>query len=73
MVQKMPSFFFCELQRITVLLLIYNTYMSWSTRLVSLKLCVGLSIFDYASFLLKFIFVFNKMDRYHAVDKLHER
>ena len=37
----MPSFFFRKLQFITVLLLICDSYMSWSTRFVSLKLCVG--------------------------------
>ena len=35
--------------------------MSWSTRFVSLKLYVGISIFESVSFLLKFIFLFNKM------------
>ena len=35
----MPSFFFRELKLITVLLLICDSYMSWSTRFVSLKLC----------------------------------
>ena len=34
--------------------------MSWSTKFDSLKLCVGFSILDFASFLLKFIFLFNK-------------
>ena len=48
---KMPLFFFRELQLITVSLLICNFYMSWSTRLVSLKLCVEFSIFDSVSFL----------------------
>ena len=62
MVQKMPSFFFCKLQLITVSLLICNSYMSWSTRFVYLKLRVGFSNFDNVSFLLKFIFLFNKMD-----------
>ena len=57
----MPSVFFCKLQLITVLLLICASYMSWSTRFVSLKLCVGFSIFDFAWFLLKFIFLFSKM------------
>ena len=57
---KMLSFFFCELQLIIVLLLICDFSMSWSTRFVSLKLCVGFSIFDSVSFLLKFIFLFNK-------------
>ena len=37
--------------------------MSWSTKFVSLKLCVEFSIFDSVSFLLKFIFLFNKMHR----------
>ena len=57
----MPSFFFRELQLITVLLLICDSYMSWSTSFVSLKLRVGFSIFHSVSFLLKFIFLFNKM------------
>ena len=52
----MPSFFFRELQLITVLVLICNFYMSWRTRFVSLKLCAGFSIFDSVSFWLKFIF-----------------
>ena len=60
----MPSFFFRELQLIAVLLLICDSYMSCSTRLVSLKLCVGLSVFNSVSFLLKFIFLFNKMHRF---------
>ena len=49
--------FFCELQPITVLLLICDSYMSWSTRFVSLKLYKGFSIFVFLSFLLKFIFL----------------
>ena len=44
---KMPSFFFRELQLITVLLLICDSYMIWSTKFASLKLCVGFSIFDF--------------------------
>ena len=40
--------------------LISNSYMSWSTRFVSVKLYVRFSIFDYASFLLKFMFLFKK-------------
>ena len=55
-------FFFCKLRPITVLLLIYDFNMSWRAKLVSLKLGVGFSIFDSVSFLLKFIFLFNKMD-----------
>ena len=57
----MHSVSFRELQLIIVLLLICDSYMSWSTRFISLKLCVGFSIFDSVSFLLKFIFLFNKM------------
>ena len=45
-VQKMPSFFFQKLQLITVLLQIYNYYISWSIRFVSLQLCLGFSISD---------------------------
>ena len=57
-VQNSPSFLFPELQLVTVLLLIYDFHMSWSTRFLSLKLCVGISIFDSVLFLLKvFIFV----------------
>ena len=54
----MPSIFFCELQLITVLHLICDSYISWSTRFVSVELCVGFSIFDSILFLLKFIFLF---------------
>ena len=75
MLQKFPSdkytvqknalfFFFRELQFITVLLLICDFCMSWSTRFFSLKLCVGFLNFDSVSFLLKFIFLFNKMRRF---------
>ena len=52
---------FWELELITVLLLICDFYMSWSAKFVSLKLCVWFSIFDSVLFLLKFIFLFNKM------------
>ena len=58
---KIPSFSFRESQLITVA--ICDPYISRSTRFVSLKLCVGYSIFDSISFLLKFIFLFNKMYR----------
>ena len=50
----MQSFFFRELQLITVLLLIRDSYMSWSTSFDSLKVCVGVSVFDFLSFLLIF-------------------
>ena len=56
--------FFCELQLITVLLLICDSYMSWSTRFVSLNLRVAFSIFNSVWFLWKFIFLFNKMYGY---------
>ena len=59
---KNCSFYFRELQLITVLHLICDSYMSSSTRFASLKLCVGFCIFDSASFLFKFIFLFNKTD-----------
>ena len=64
----MPSFFFRELQLITVLLLICDSYMSWNTRFLSQKLCVGFSIFHFVSFLLKFIFLSTKI---HVTFKLH--
>ena len=50
----MRSFFFRKLQLITVLLLIRDSYMSWSTRFDSLKKRVGFFIFDSVLFLLKF-------------------
>ena len=59
----MPYFSFHELQLITVLHLIWDSDMSWSTRLVSLKLYVEFFIFDSVSFLLNFQFFFNKMHR----------
>ena len=37
---------------------IHHSFMCWSTRFISLKLCEGFSIFDSVSFLLKFIFLF---------------
>ena len=45
---------------ITVLAVIWDSYMSWSTRFVSVKLDVGFPIFNSVLFLLKFIFLFNK-------------
>ena len=60
-IQKTSSFFFREIQLNTVFLLICGSYMSWITRFVSLKLCLGFPIFDSVSFLLKFIFLINKM------------
>ena len=58
----MPYFLFHELQLTTILLSICNFYMSWRTRFISLKLCVGFSIFDSLSFSLKSIFLFSKMN-----------
>ena len=52
----MPSVFFRELQLIAVLFLICVYRMSFL-----FKLCVGFSIFDSVSFLLKFLFLLNKM------------
>ena len=57
---KVLSFVFRELQLFTVLLLICDSYMSWSTRFVSLKLCVGSFIFDSVSFLLSLYFCSTK-------------
>ena len=57
----MPSSFFRDLQLITVLFLIRDSYMSWRASFVSLKVRVGFSIFNSVLFLLKFIFLFNKM------------
>ena len=59
--KKRPLVFFRKLRPITVLYLICDSYMSWSLRFVSLKVCVGVSIFDSVSLLLKFIILFNKM------------
>ena len=60
---EMSFLFFRERQLITVLLLICDSYMSWSTRFVSLTLCVGCSISDFVvPFLLKFIFLIKCMD-----------
>ena len=59
--KKCPLFFFHELQLITTLLLIRDFYMSWNARFLYLKLCGGFFIFNFVSFLLKFIFSFMKM------------
>ena len=59
--KKRPLVFFRKLRPITVLYLICDSYMSWSLRFVSLKVCLGFSIFDSVSLLLKFIFLFNKI------------
>ena len=65
--KKQLPFTFCEFQLITALFLICDFYKSWSTRFVSLKLCVGFPIFNSVSFLKKFIFLFKK---YKSIDSL---
>ena len=60
----MPSFFVCELQLTTVLLLICDSHMSWRIGFVSLKPCVGFSIFESFSLLSNFIFLFNEDQRF---------
>ena len=57
--QIMHSFFFRELQLITVLLLICVFYMRWSKMFISLKVCVGFSIVVSISFLLTIIYLLN--------------
>ena len=52
---KNTLFFIRNLQLITVLLLICDSYMSCSTRFASLKLWVGFSICDSVSFLVEFV------------------
>ena len=63
--KKCSLFLFPKLQLLRVLLFICDSCVSWSTRFVSPKLCVGFSIFHSVLFLfkfiLKFIFLFNKM------------
>ena len=58
-ITKNAFFFSRELQLITVLDLISGSYMSWSTRFVSLKDYMGFFILHSVSFLLKFTFLFN--------------
>ena len=61
----MPYCLFHELQLTTILLSICDFYMSWRTRFISLKLCVGFSIFDSLSFSLKSIFLCSKMNGFY--------
>ena len=61
--KKLYSFFFCKSQLITALLLIHDSYTSWSTLFIFLKMRVGFSIFVSVSFLLRFIFLFKKKHR----------
>ena len=58
---KNALFFLLRPWLIAVLLLICDSYMSWSTMFVSLKLSVGFSIFNLVSFLSTFLFLFNKL------------
>ena len=69
--KKMPSFIFFEFKLITVLLLVCNSYMNWSTRFVSLKQCLGFSVFDSLSFLWNFIFLFKKLHGSLALKRHH--
>ena len=57
---KNALFFFRKIQLVTGLLSFRNSYTSWSTWFISLKLCVGFSIFESVLFLLNFTFLFNK-------------
>ena len=56
----MPSFFFRELQLITVLFLICDSFIYELKNKVRLSKTAS-GTFDFVSFLLKFIFLFNKM------------
>ena len=55
--KKVP-FFFREYQLITVLLLICDSYMSWCTRFISLKLWGSIPIFDSTSFSISYFLFF---------------
>ena len=59
-IKQMLKKFLRTKQTVQKMILICDSYMSWSTRFVSLKLCVEFSIFDSVSFLLKFIFFFQR-------------
>ena len=59
-VTKNVLFLLYQLQHITFLLLVFDSYTSWSTGFICLKYSMGFYIFDFASFFLKFIFLFNK-------------
>ena len=55
--KKLHTFFFCEFQVIiTVSFLVHDSYNSWSANFVSLKMCMGFSIFDCVSFSLSIFF-----------------
>ena len=63
---KIPSFFFPELQLITVVLLICQPYTIRSTRFVSITV-FGIFHFNSFPFFMKLIFLINKM---HGLDSL---
>ena len=54
------ALFFSEFQVVTVFLLTRNSYMRWRTSFVSVKVCMEFPVFNSISFLLEFIFLFNK-------------
>ena len=54
------ALFFSEFQVVTVFLLTRNSYMRWRTSFVSAKVCMEFPVFNSISFLLEFIFLFNK-------------
>ena len=67
----MHSFFFRELQLITVLFLIRNFYTSWSTRFIPLKLCVGFSNFDSIVVFIKVYIFIQQKNMYSLILKRH--
>ena len=62
-ITKMHFFSFVSSKLITVSLLICNSYTDWSPSFISLKLCVGFSIFDSFLFLLNYIYFFHQKAR----------
>ena len=59
--KKCIRFSFVSSSQFLVLVLVFFfTYASWSTRFISLELCVGFSIPSFLSVLSKLIFLFNK-------------
>ena len=73
MVQKKALFF--HLRTPTHHIFTVNLRLNLSTRFVSLKLCVGISIFDSVLYLLKSIFLLHKIHGFHSklkkIEKLH--
>ena len=67
--KKCPFFFFRELQFITVLFLIYDSYMSWSTRFVSETVC-GILHFLFRFVFIK-VYIFGRQNAYSLTLKLH--